>query len=398
MSAVNGGGAGDWLGTGIMSCDRDAWEGRGLTRRWVGELHLGYRDGKRLRKQFYGGTRREVAEKLAQARRDLDLGIAPPSDRQTFGQYLEIWLAEAVRPTVRPKTFLSYATIVRLHVVPELGRTPMSRLTPQQIQRLVNRKLESGLSPRTVGMVFEVIRNALNRAVRWGLVGRNAAAAASPPRYIRREMAALDPQQARRLLAAARGHRLEALFAVALALGLRQGEALGLQWGDVDFGSASLTVRRSLQRVEGVLTFSEPKTARSHRVIQMPPTVTDLLRAHRLRQIAERLEAGSGWAEYDLVFATRAGRPLDARNVLRAFAAVLRRGDLPAVRFHDLRHSCATILLSQGVPPRVVMDILGHSQIALTMNTYAHVLPALRDDAASRMEAALAPTSEARGT
>jgi integrase len=357
--------------------------------RWVGELHLGYRDGKRARKQFYGSTRREVSERLAQARRDLDRGIIPASDRQTFGQYLEIWLAEAVRPAVRPKTFLSYSTIVRLHVAPELGRTPMSRLSPQQIQRLLNRKFEAGLSPRTVGMVFEVIRNALNRAVRWGLVGHNAASAASPPRYVRPEMKSLDEEQARRLLAAAAGHRLQALFGVALGLGLRQGEALGLKWGDVDFGSSALMVRRSLQRVNGDLIFSEPKTARSQRVVQMPATVTELLRAHRLRQLAERLEAGSRWSDQDLVFATRAGRPLDARNVLRAFALVLRRGDLPAIRFHDLRHSCATILLSQGVPPRVVMDILGHSQIGLTMNTYAHVIPALRDDAAAKMERAL---------
>jgi integrase len=314
----------------------------------------------------------------------------PPSDRQTFGQYLEIWLAEAVRPAVRPKTFVSYATIVRLHVAPELGRTPISRLSPQQIQRLLNRKLEGGLSPRTVGMVFEVIRNALNRAVRWGLVGYNAASAASPPRYVRREMNALDQEQARRLLAAAAGHRLQALFGVALGLGLRQGEALGLKWSDVDFESATLKVRRSLQRLDGRLILSETKTERSQRVVQMPTTVVELVRAHRLRQLAERLEAGPLWSEQDLVFATRAGRPLDARNVLRAFAVVLRRGDLPAIRFHDLRHSCATILLSQGVAPRVVMDILGHSQIGLTMNTYAHVLPSLRDDAASRMEEALA--------
>jgi integrase len=196
----------------------------------------------------------------------------------------------------------------------------------------------------------------------------------------------LTPAEIRLLLEHVEGDRLEALYVLALATGLRQGELLGLGWPDVDLSAGVLTVRRSLQRVNGVIDFVEPKTLRSRRTVSVPASVGDLLRRHRQRQAGERLKAGSVWQENDLVFTTGTGRPLDGTNVTRRFQRLLAAAGIPQRRFHDLRHSCATVLLAQGVAARVVMEILGHSQILVTQNTYTHVLPEMHRDAARLMD------------
>jgi len=188
------------------------------------------------------------------------------------------------------------------------------------------------------------------------------------------------PDGAHRFLGSVRGHRLEALFSVA------QGEALGLRWQDVDISAGVLHVRNQLQRIDGHLNLVEPKTERSRRTLVIPPTITNGLRDHERRQLAERLWAGSRWIESGLVFTNSLGGPLPARNVIREFHAALKDVELRRIRFHDLRHSCATLLLVQGVSPRVVMDILGHSEIAMTMDTYSHVVPELQREAADKME------------
>jgi integrase len=211
------------------------------------------------------------------------------------------------------------------------------------------------------------------------------------------EIVPLNPQQARLLLEAANTERLQALYSVALALGLRQGEALGLRWCDVDFDSRTLTIRQSLKRIggrrfgqPGKLEFVEPKTDRSRRTLVMPESIANALRSHRVSQIQERLSAGPRWKENGLVFATTIGTPLEPRSVVVDFKRILAKASLPSVvRFHDLRHSAASLLLAQGVEMRVIMELLGHSTIALTANTYSHVLPDLKRDAANKMEAIL---------
>ena len=212
----------------------------------------------------------------------------------------------------------------------------------------------------------------------------------SAPRGTRREVLALSPEEARRLLDAARGGRLEALYSVALALGLRQGEALGLKWGDIDLDSGVLRVRRASQRIPHQGTqLVETKTTRSRRTLVMPPTVISALRAHRARQVMERLAAGERWVDLDLVFPSEHGTLADGPNITHRFHKLLKCASLSPMRFHDLRHACASLLLVQGVHPRVVMETLGHSQIRLKMNTYSHVLPALQREAADKMEAVL---------
>jgi integrase len=227
---------------------------------------------------------------------------------------------------------------------------------------------------------------ALNEAVRWGLIARNAAALVDGPRVERFPIKPFTPEEARRLLEAVKGDRLEALYSVALTMGLRQGEALRLTWKDIDLGLGYVRISKQLQRIHGSPELVEPKTERSRRTLAMPPMIARALRDHCSRQELERRDAGKRWHDTGLVFTTPNGTPLDGTAVTKEFHRVLDRAGLPQRRFHNLRHSCATLLLVQGVSPRVVMDVLGHSQIGLTMNTYSHVIPDLRRDAAKRMQ------------
>jgi integrase len=231
-----------------------------------------------------------------------------------------------------------------------------------------------------------ILRAALNKAVKWGFVARNVATLVDTPGSEQQEMRFLAPEEARQFLEAIRGDRLEALYTVALAIGLRPGEALGLRWQDVNLEAGILTVQVALQRVDGVAQLVELKTRRSRRSLALPPFAVAALAAHRARQEEDRRLAGDTWEEYDLVFTTRRGRPLGPRNVIRSYRRMLRRAGISHRRLYDLRHTCASLLLVQGVHPRVVMDILGHSQISLTMNTYSHVIPELQQEAATRID------------
>jgi integrase len=340
--------------------------------------------GERFR--FYGKTQREVRERMTVIKRDLQQGIPPITGRMTLGAYLNQWLVESAKPTVRESTYSSYRTIVRNHLVPKLGQVQIRQLTPSMVERFLNERLAIGLSPRRVEYFHAVLRRALNRAIKAGHVGRNVATLVDPPRVPHMEIKPLTPSQARVFLKAAEGNRLEALYSVALALGLRQGEALGLQWEDVDFKSGLIHVRIELQRIERQFRLVELKSQRSHRTVAMPPYIAEKLREHGARQREERVRLGPEWHNSDFVFTSESGRPLDGINVTRAFQRLLKHAGLPKRRFHDLRHSCATLLLVQGVPARVVMEILGHSQIGLTMNTYTHVVPELGREAASGMQ------------
>jgi integrase len=334
------------------------------------------------RKWYTGKTRAEVAAKVARGVRADEEGVPIPPERGTLGQFLHTWLDGTVRTKVRPTTYSSYQDLVRLHIAPELGRVRLTKLTPAQVQAMLNEKLASGLSPRRVDYIRAVLRSALNQALRWGMVSRNVAALAHSPRAARRTVRPLTLEQASILLNAVKGDRLEALYSVALALGMRQGEILGLTWDDVDFERRVIHVRHSLQRGGDGFALGEPKSDRSRRSIgPLPPELIDSLRAHRTRQSEERL-ASRRWDEnWGLVFTTPTGRPLHASDVTHDFQSHLVAAGLPKRRFHDLRHTCASFLLAQGVSSRVVMEILGHSQIALTLDTYSHVLPSVQGDA-----------------
>lgn len=253
------------------------------------------------------------------------------------------------------------------------------------------------MSPRTVQQVHAVLRAMLSQAVREELLARNVARLVQAPTPDREEIHPWTETEARAFLTAARAHRLHALFVVALALGLRRGELLGLRWSDVDLDAGQLRVWQTLQRVRGDgVVFGPPKSRRSRRVLTMPAVVHQALKRHRNAQEHERRLANGQWQESGLVFTTATGRHVEPRNLNTAFGRLIARAGVRPIRFHDMRHNCATLLLAAGVSPRVVMDILGHSQIAVTMNIYGHVMPAMQQEAASHMDAALSePEPEA---
>lgn len=357
--------------------------------RWQARLTY-WEGGRRRRKAFYGKTRAEARAKLMAALADLQRGLPVPPERQSVGEFLERWLKDVVAPSVRPRTFASYSQLVRRHLLPTLGRVRLVRLTAQDIQACLNQKRQEGLSARTVQYLHAILRRALGQAEKWGLVARNVARLVDAPKVVRPEVKPLAPEDVRRLLDAARGDSLEALYVVAIAVGLRQGELLGLRWQDVDLERGLLSVRVQLQRINGKLQLTEPKSSRSKRTVQLPAVALKALREHRARQLEERLRAGLIWdGSMDLVFTTTRGTPLDARNVVRHFHGLLARAGLPRMPFHNLRHTAAILLLAQGLDIRVVQQVLGHSQIALTANLYTQVMPVLLEDAAKRMDAIL---------
>jgi integrase len=359
--------------------------------RWVATISVGYENGKRNRKSFYGQSEREVIAQKTSALRSLQQGVPMADDSTTVEKFLLRWLDESLRSTLRPRTLVSYEMIVRRHLIPMLGRTSLAKLSPEAVQRYMNGKVESGLSARTVQYHHAVLRRALNQAMRWGSVARNVASLVSPPRVRRPEVLPLSPAQARQFLDAASGDRFEPVYTLALTLGLRQGEVLGLAWRDIDLDEGKLSVRHTLQRYGGSYHLDEPKTERSRRTIGIPAQLVGVLQDRRRRQLEDQLKAGPAWNdnEWGLVFTTDAGNPLYGGAVTRRFQTILKASGLPRQKFHDLRHACASFMVAQHVPMRVVMEILGHSQIHVTMNTYAHVMDDAQRDATERVSATI---------
>lgn len=358
--------------------------------RWVAVVHLGYEQGRRRRKSLYGQTRQEVAEKLTAALKTKQDGLPQTAERQTVQRFLANWL-ETVRPSLRPKTYIGYEAVIRLHILPSLQRVPLSRLQPYHLQRLYQERLTAGLAPMTVRHIHALLHRSLRDAHRWGLVARNVADLVDAPRAPRNELRTLNRQEASRLLAAARADRLDALYVLALTTGMRQGELLALRWRDLDLNAATAKVGGSLQRIDGKLSIVEPKTSSSWRQVALTTAAVEALRRHRAVQAEERLGLGAAWEDRDLVFANEAGRPIDVRNLMRrSFLPLLERASLPRIRFHDLRHTAATLLLEQGTHPKLVAELLGHSRIATTIDLYSHVTPAMHRQAAATMDALLA--------
>jgi integrase len=347
----------------------------------------------------YGETRKEVADKLKELHRDMAEGQIV-TDRRTVGQWLDSWIVTYVEPRKRPKTVDSYRQVVGLYLKPHLGRLIMTKLNGEHVDTMVNAMLATPkdpkkpdgpkLSKRTAQYARAVLRKALNQAKRLGYVRRNAVLDSEPVKVPKYQPTVLGPQQSSRLLQQATGERLEALWYVALGCGLREGELLGLTWEHINFQSHALTVAQALQRQKqpegkSKLVIVTTKGDRV-RVLPLPLFVEHALARHWERQQKEREDAGKGWIETGLVFTTPHGTPIDPRNLLRMFKELLEAAGLPDMRLHDLRHSCGTLLIAKGVHPRVVMDVLGHSQISITMNTYGHVLPEAQRTAATAMD------------
>jgi integrase len=374
--------------------------GEGLIRlrkdgRWEARLTLGWEGGKRKRKSYFGATQAEVQDKLLAARSDHSHGLLISSKAQTLGAFLDDWLVRSLKPRAKARAFESFSTITKLHIKPTLGAVALHKLNPQHVQRLLNEK-GAKLSPQTVGNIKTVLRSALAQALKWGLVSRNSAALVDAPRIPRRQVVPFDAAQAGRLLETASGSRYEAVYELALKLGMRRGELLGLRWADVDLDGRTLRVSQSMQRIatgsdakgkKTALITTEVKTDGSRRTIALPDSVVKALRAHKARQAQERLAAGPSWQDRGLVFTNRTGQPTEPIILHRDYKALLEKAELSTtMRFHDLRHSAASLLLAQGVSPKMIADLLGHSRIGITMDLYSHILPAMRRDTADAMD------------
>ncbi len=362
--------------------------------RWRAEVSLGYKpDGKPKRKIIYGKTRAEVAGDLKKALQNQQLGINISPEKQTVAVFLQSWLDDVVTLKNRPQTVRSYGWIIGSHLIPGLGKTTLDKLTPQHIQTFLAERHATGLSATTIKHIRATLRAALSHAERQGSVHRNAAKLVTIPRAVRFEPTVLTPEQAGAFLKHLIGHSHEALYVTALTMGLRRGELLGLRWADVDFETGYVDVRNALHRVKGVgLKLSDPKSSKAKRKLRIPQVCLASLAGWRSRQAVQKQWAGKRWEEGDFVFTGGTGKPLHPDDISRELPAILKAAGLPKARLHDLRHACATLLLSMGVSAKMVQETLGHSSYQLTMDTYSHALPALRNEVADRMDAVFAPT------
>ena len=355
--------------------------------RWQGRVTTGYTDGKQVRKYIYGKTRQEVAEGMTRILGAMQHGIKPGDDRQSVAAFLASWI-EAKDSTVRPNTLKSYRDTVRLHITPEIGRIALTRLSPQDVRAMMTARAKAGVAPPSVRYAVRVLRIALADAMRMERVPRNVATLVKPPKVAKKHITMLTPTQAAALLTAAADDRMEAVYAVAVSTGLRQGEVLGLTWEDIDLDASKVTVRYQLQREGGVLARVPLKTEKSRRTLALPGVTVAALKRQRTRQREARLLAGSRWQETGYVFTSTIGTPLDSRNVVRRFHAALSRAELPQTNFHSLRHSAASILIAMGASLEDVKQSLGHSQISVTSDFYSHLLDEGRKETAARMDRA----------
>ena len=340
---------------------------------WVAQITL----PNNKRKTKYSKDQKTAREWLLAQRDALKDGFLVEDDKLTVSQFLDKWYSDVAVHSLRPKSLESYEYLIRLHIKPNIGFIKLVNLSPANLQNLYSKKINQGLSNRTVQYIHSIIHRALNQALRWGWVSRNVADLVQPPSIKRKSPETLNSEQVRKLLAVLLGDRLYPLYVLAISTGMREGELLGLYWEDVDFFSNTIHVRRAIQQLRNKgLVITEPKSDKSKRNIAVPTFAMDVLWNYKEAQ---------GYTE-GLVFRTANNTPISPRNLVRHFKSSLQRAELPNIRFHDLRHTAATLLLNSGVHPKVVQEMLGHSQINLTLDTYSHVLPDIQREAAEKMD------------
>jgi integrase len=357
------------------------------------------------RQRLKGGfhTKREAEAALTQIVTEVRDGRVVTSGQQRLGDWLEDWLT-AVGPSLRPTTRDLYIMAVRIWVVPRIGALRLQQVTPLVLQELYKELGESGrrggaegLGPRSVRLAHQVLRQSLAKAVDWDLIRYNPAAAVLElPRLNPKAMRTWTVAEARHFLAATADERFGPLWMVMISTGLRRGEALGLRWKDLDVVSGRLAVVQTLVVGSNRPYLSEPKTASGRRVVRLQPESVAALERHRLRQAKDRLVSGPEWVDNDLVFTTATGGPLHPNNIVRAFNKAIERAGVPHIRIHDLRHTAATLALREGVHPKLVQEMLGHANVAITLDLYSHATEDMHQEAADRIGRVLFGVVDAR--
>lgn len=341
-------------------------------------------DGKRIFKYHSGyATKRAAQQARTELLSALDRNRYVAPDKTTVADYLRGQWLPVVQTRLRPGTWVEYRRKTETHLIPAIGQVPLQQLTTAMLNALYQHLLAGGVGPRTVQYVHATIRKALNDAVRWGLMVRNPALYAAAPTSRRVELRTWTAGELHRFLTSVRGDRLYAAWQLAALTGMRRGEILGMRWADLDLDAGWLSVRQTLVVVDNHPQVSEPKTARGRRRIALDRGSIAALRAHHKAQAAERLAAGPGWSDNDLVFSRQDGAPLHPEHVRRQFDRHVTHAGLPRIRFHDLRHTHATLALQAGVHPKIVSERLGHSTVAMTLDVYSHAIPAIQQGAAA---------------
>jgi integrase len=343
---------------------------------WVAQYLVDTPEGKTKRKYIYGKKRKDVADKLAEVQKERSEGLLLDVGNLTVAEFLANWL-ESEKESVRDSTHNRREEIIRLHVNPHIGSTKLTKLNALHIQRLYARKVDEGLSPGTVRLIHANLSKALQKAVKWRLVSVNVARSATAPKNNSEEVKPLTRQEVKRLLDVARGDRFEAMYVLAVTCGLRRGELLGLRYEDIDLMRSTLQVRRSVSKGK----INLPKTSKSRRSIKLGRIAIEALKGHKRRQTVL-----SEW-----VFCTNKGTPICSQNLLwKAWKEIRKRAGLPeGTHLHQLRHTCATLLLQENVHPKLVSSLLGHSTIQQTLDTYSHVLDNMLGSVADGMDDAL---------
>ncbi len=349
--------------------------------RWCVTLPLGYNDtGKRQRRTVYSRTKAEALQQLLEAQNRAVSGKLMAPSQMTVYDYLKTWIEDTVRTSSEKSTYALYEVIVRTKINPTIGGLRISKVEPLHIQRMLSALDKQGATARTRQVVLQVAKRAFRDAVRMRIIPYNPASEIERPKHRTREMSVLTFEQVAKLLETVRNDRLFALYVLAVTTGMRQGELLGLQWQDIDFIDGSLRVVRQLGDVRGELYFTEPKTKRGKRYISLPQVAVAALREHLM-------DLGREPKPSEIVFTDTHGGPIRRSSLRRNwFHPALKRAELPMIRFHDLRHTAATLLLAQNLNPKIVQERLGHTQIATTIDIYGHVIPSMQKEASDRLD------------
>jgi len=362
---------------------------------WIGAIDLGWNGGKRSRKVVSAQTRGEVVRRLRELQPTIAQGIIPAPDRLTVATYLNSWVTERIPGTVTTRTQELYERAVRDYINPSVGKIRLNKLAPSDVSRMLQDLEGRGYSPATKRMARATLRRALRMAEQDGILTRNVASIAEGPKLDYSEGRSLSPEQAKIFLQAVKGHRHEGAYVIALSLGLRRGEILGLCWNDIEAseGTVVLHVRRQLIRDKSGVQLVDLKTVGSRRVLHLSRPLVELLEQHRTRQEAEELVVGKRWKnEHELIFTSNVGTPLDPEAFGRTVPKICKEVGLGHWSIHELRHSCASLLMAMEVPLEVVSEQLGHASIRVTKDVYGHLMPRSRAKAAEAMRTNLYDT------
>lgn len=357
---------------------------------WYVRIFLG-RDADGKRKYFnktIHGTKKDAQKFLTAKTREKDLGVFVEPAAMPLNQFLDKWLAECAILKVREQTLNGYKWLLNHFVREKLGQKRLSDIQAYEVQKLYNEMKKANYSPKTIRHAHNVLSSAFKQAVKWKMLMQDPCDLCELPRQIKTEMKCLTPFEAKLFLETAKENKHSVLFQLAIQTGARPQEYLALQWKDVDFEQKTISIKRAIVEVKGGgFRFDEPKTARSRRSIPISQSLIDELKHHRRRQLEAKLKLGAGYQNFDLVFASEVGTPLQKKNIRdRHFKPLLRKAELPDIRLYDLRHTTATLLLSEGINPKIVSERLGHASIVLTLDTYSHVLPTMQEDATAKLE------------